>query len=212
MTKYKIFHSVNSGLCFYNDYKSIMIDFLHGGKEVGFSKFPTSLYENMLNKEGLFSRETSLFFTHTHKDHYDVMLLNEFEKLYPISFQTVTTLKTVHEGKQFKDVNHQSIILTLDDNHYFVSGDALLDEQTAINTKELISSTDLEAIFVNPYQLISQAFKAFRKQLNIKNIYLYHLPFAEDDCYNAINLANNAIKFNQNLNIKILKNMEDIQI
>jgi hypothetical protein len=71
MKKQKIFHTVNSGLCFSNAEESLLIDVFHNGKRLGFSPTPEKLIRQMKKHEGMFATAPDLAFTHLHEDHYD---------------------------------------------------------------------------------------------------------------------------------------------
>ena len=66
-----IFHSVNSGLYFWDGRDGLLIDGIHRGPETGCSSTPPSLRRQLEEGSGLFAHLTGLLFTHLHGDHFD---------------------------------------------------------------------------------------------------------------------------------------------
>lgn len=215
MDKIFAFHSLNSGLYFRDKDNGLLIDMLHSGSDTGFSKFPQSLLQDMKQHTGIFSHKNDLIFTHTHSDHFDDKLVDQFHSLYqnssiyipnrsklncqefPLS-ESVSLIKTasfdiyafksIHDGPAFEEVFHISYLIQIYNMSYIILGDALLDS----NLFHLFSPyihTPIQGIFLNPYQLNNPISQTYFRHINSKHLFLYHLPLPEDDIYNYQLLA-----------------------
>lgn len=202
-----IFFTVNSGLYLkYRDF-SCLIDGLHAGKTEGFSDFPDSLSRELHSGTGIFAGLNTLLFTHLHPDHFDNHLLELGRTLpsrpgifcpdaalctLPYSqisngiYQTELdkevvfySVKTRHDGEKYRNVEHVSYLLRIAGETFFIAGDAEFAEADAQIFLEI--SQQISAAFVNIYHISSPKRRRFLKILSPESIFLFHLPFPEDD-------------------------------
>ena len=207
-------YTVNAGLCIATDEESLLIDVLHR-KETGFSPAPQALLNRMAAHSDLFSRKLHLAFTHLHGDHFDSALVRRFLAEYPETdfygpglehavtgspaaaarTQTVdlgsfhlAAFETIHDGKPFADQPHLSFCIKVQGQTFVICGDATLEPELADRIFSVCPGT-VDAVFLNVYQLASVSGGAFLKKLQPKQIFLYHLPFSEDDVYGFHKIA-----------------------
>jgi hypothetical protein len=236
MKKQKIFHTVNSGLCFSNAEESLLIDVFHNGKRLGFSPTPEKLIRQMKKHEGMFATAPDLAFTHLHEDHYDPELVRQFLREYPgariyapgfavkglrlrelpdgseeINFGsfTVTSFPTVHDGPQYISQPHRSLWLSSPAGQYLLCGDAYLDGKLADNLEKQ-GKLRPKAVFVNLYQLGEPNGKAFLKRICPQKVFIYHLPMEEDDVYNYRRLAGEMLSGKEGFSVEMLKPMHRV--
>ena len=214
----KIFHTVNAGLYFHNIENGLLVDGLHLG-DGGFSVTPKALTDQILSHTGIFSKKIDLAFTHLHGDHYDPRLVRRFfdrnpdssiyapdlsvacdstrnlasgiDRLHFGSF-SLTTFPTIHDGALFADQPHRSFCLQTEGRQYVICGDAILHSSLA---KQMLAfcSDKTVAVFLNVYQLASDSGLAFLKLMKPEHIFLYHLPFPDEDPYNYRTMAKSTI-------------------
>ena len=215
-----VFHSVNAMLYFYAQGHGLLVDGAHGGYPEGFSNPPSQLQCQLRRRTGLFSHVDTLLFTHLHPDHFDASALDAIleaspaPRVYgpgldrcsipvrPVSagitglsdppFQ-VLAINTVHDGASFSCVPHRSYLLSCGEECFFIGGDAVLGLPQA----DLLAQMDhppVTAAFLNPYQLSSSGGQAFLRALSPQRVFLYHLPFPNDDRYGFYPLARQALR------------------
>lgn len=210
--KLQIYHTVNSGLYFWNGKSGLLIDGLHTGKEAGFSNTAERYIQMIEKKEGFFGQMNDLLFTHTHRDHYNKKLADRFLERNPDSFiygpgldkkrvqsvllekgiwqirmrdYIIYVFETKHDGKIYEEVPHYSYLVQAGGQRLWVGGDAILMPALADKVKDLCASAGCYAAFVMVYQPGSRLGREFLRNLLPENIYLYHLPYREEDgfCY-----------------------------
>lgn len=202
-----IFHSVNAGLYFWDGRNGLLIDAVHEGRDEGLSPMPAFLVEQMRRGSGLFRHLTGVLFTHLHHDHFDPAKVQYLEqaisgipiygpnllkgraKLEAVCLDAYHVIMggaaiwawdTCHDGKTFAGTPHQSFLVELNKECFFVAGDAVLtasDGERVLN----VCRTPVTAAFCNLYQLASPDGQAFLRTLSPEQVFLYHLPFPEDD-------------------------------
>lgn len=214
--KLQIYHTVNAGLYLWNGKSGLLIDALHGGKRTGFSDTLDRYIRMMQRKERFFGQTNDLLFTHTHEDHYDEKLVEEFFRLNPDSFiygpgldrsevqslllekgvcrlrmrdYIIYACSTEHDGKAYAGEPHCSYLIRSGDRFVWVSGDALLDLSLADKVRGIVPEGRVSAAFVMVYQLGSVSGREFLGRLSAENIYLYHLPYREDDRFHYYRMA-----------------------
>lgn len=214
--KLQIYHTVNAGLYIWNGKSGLLVDALHGGKNLGFSDTPDRYVQMMERKESFFGQQNDLLFTHTHEDHYDPKLAERFLEMNPDSFiygpgldrsnvqpvvletgsgliqirdYTIYTFKTEHDGKPYAGCPHCSYLVQFGGQCLWISGDAVLEASLADQVKAVCGGRQVDAAFVMVYQIGSKAGKEFLEKLSPNTSYLYHLPYKEDDVHNYYRLA-----------------------
>lgn len=155
------------------------------------------------------AKEIHLTFTHLHDDHFSGKQVRDFMRKYPtakicmpemwisgvnldenirrtyildLGRSHLTAFPTVHDGKEYAKVPHQSLMLQASGQQHLICGDALLDLSLARHVQRACPG-DICAAFVNVYQLASKPGQAFLKAICPRHIFLYHLPFKEDDIF-----------------------------
>ena len=214
----KIFHTVNAGLYFHNSEHGLLIDGLHLG-DGGFSVTPKTLVEQILSHTGLFAKKIDLAFTHLHGDHFDPALVRRFYEKNPDSGIyapelsmacssvknlaggidrlwfgdfLLTTFSTTHDGAPFANQPHRSFCLQAEGQQYIICGDAILNQSLAKQMTAFCSETT-DAVFINVYQLASPGGLAFLKEIDPQQVFLYHLPFPEEDPYGYRKMAKSIV-------------------
>lgn len=211
----RIFHTVNAGLYLWNHNTGILIDGIHTGKETGFSLMPPTLTNALDQHAGLFAHTDVLLFTHLHNDHFNRPLLQRalehtpqplvYGPLLPESTTTprqlcpglcsielgqarALALETVHDGKLYQDVRHDTFLLQFHGESIFVAGDAILEPDQARILADF-HGVPTAAAFINVYHAASASAQAFLRSLAPERVFLYHLPFPEDDAYHYYSTA-----------------------
>lgn len=206
--KLRIYHTVNEGLYLWNGRSGLLIDALHGGVSEGFSDMPEKYKKLMMEKKSFFRETNDLLFTHLHDDHYDAGLVELFAQLNPSSYfygpgldkNNVSVVKsdnhfdymkmrdyqiyafdTEHDGKQYAGYPHRSYLIECGEERIWISGDALFSEKLADDVCRACDGKTIDRAFVNVYQIGSRNNLNFLQAIAPKDIYLYHLPYPEDD-------------------------------
>lgn len=212
----QIYHTVNAGLYLWNGKSGLLIDALHGGKGTGFSDTPDRYIRMMKRKEQFFGQTNDLLFTHVHADHYDEELVKQFFVQNPDSliygpgldrskvqsvllekgiFQIrmrnyiIYSFSTEHDGKAYTEEPHCSYLIQSGEQYLWVSGDAVLKPALADKVRSISSDGRILAAFVMVYQPESRSGRDFLRKLSAENIYLYHLPYREDDIFHYYRMA-----------------------
>lgn len=215
-----VFHTVNSGLYFWKDGTGLLIDGLHTGSKVGFSDMPPELVQELNAHAGLFAHLDGLVFTHFHEDHYDeerttvalqavptpLLYLPETsqctalvrssgpgEKILRIGAAEIFAADTLHDGPAFHGDIHESLLLKIGEECFFIAGDAALQESQATPFLNF-SQGKISAGFFNLYQLASPQGQAFIQKLSPQRIFLNHLPLESDDNYHYIKMARQVVR------------------
>ncbi len=214
-----------------------MIDALHGG-EGGFSRTPNEIMKHISRHTDSLATKIDLAFTHLHGDHFNMERVSDFMDKYPsaeiyapemwksgiYTYESSKRIRdadlgrfhliafpTVHDGKEYTRVPHQSLMLRTSDQQQFICGDAALDMSLARDIQKNCPGT-IKAVFVNLFQLASKDGQAFLKEIRPQHIFLYHLPFLKDDVYAYRKIAEGIIeKLPQELNyIQVLEAMQPV--
>ena len=215
-----IFHSVNSGLYFWDGENGLLVDGIHNGVEEGCSDMPEFLAVQLQNGCGLFSHLTGVLFTHLHHDHYDARRVRSLVQQRPelpvygpglkcdpvrirpagqkawvirMGSASIFARDTVHDGARFQRDPHQSYLLRMGEEHFFIAGDADLGAEDATAFYEA-SGGRVNGGFFNLYQLVSSRGQEFVRQLRPERVFLEHLPFKKDDRFHYHRLARQASK------------------
>ncbi len=216
----RIFHGVNNALYFRCKGATVIVDGIHQGHPDGFSSMHPAMRDALLRHRGVFRRPELILFTHLHTDHYDRALLLRALEVRPVPpvygpglelsslkpqplgggyFRlpfdggTLYAQDTVHEGAQFRDEPHQTYLLELAGERFFLAGDAILREEDAVRLRALAGGP-IAAAFLNVYQLWAQESAAFLRILAPERLFINHMPFPEDDLGNLYGLARQIIR------------------
>lgn len=185
--KVRLTLSANAGIALEMGDLVFWIDALHERKVSGFSTLDEALRKRIFSGE--FPKPDLLLYTHLHPDHYSESLTRQARKMYPdlrvilpgdgecfnCGDVRVSYLKTAHEGAQFADVSHHSILLECSGKRVFISGDCALAEPA-------LKGADYDLAVLDFPWLTLRKGRDFLTQNSVaKRVVLYHLPFAEDD-------------------------------
>ena len=181
-----VFHSVNAGLFYQVEDCGLLIDTLHDGGR-GFSCTPGNILNQIAAHTNVAAKEIHLTFTHLHDDHFSGKQVRDFMRKYPtakicmpemwisgvnldenirrtyildLGRSHLTAFPTVHDGKEYAKVPHQSLMLQASGQQHLICGDALLDLSLARHVQRACPG-DICAAFVNVYQLASKPRQAF---------------------------------------------------
>lgn len=217
-----IFYTVNSGLYLVDNGYGLLVDGLHGDAEGLFSVTPDALAEQVIKWSGPFGHLKGMLFTHLHDDHYDerlvkrlmatpqppllygpglaastvasTMQLRDGIHLLQLGGVRVLAMDTVHDGKPFQNEKHQSFLVDFAGEGVFIAGDAVFTGQDACRLKEAAGDVRIAAGFFNLFQLGRRPLLEFVRELAPKRVFLYHLPFPQDDTHNLAGLAARVIQ------------------
>lgn len=215
-----VFHSVNSGLYLWDGENGLLVDGIHQGREEGCSPMPEFLSMQMRRGSGLFAHLNGLLFTHLHRDHYDPARVHCLLREHPeLPFYTpgshcgptavcsvrrgectvrmgsayILARNTVHDGERFRGDAHQSYLIRMGGETFFIAGDAALTPEDAAAFSGFYGG-EVDAGFFNLYQLSSPQGQDFLRILCPRRIFLEHLPFREDDRFHYRSLARQAAR------------------
>lgn len=148
-----VFHTVNAGIYLQEGDYGLLIDALHGG-EGGFSRTPNEIMKHISRHTDSLAAKIDLAFTHLHGDHFNMERVSDFMDKYPsaeiyapemwksgiYTYESSKRIRdadlgrfhliafpTVHDGKEYTRVPHQSLMLRTSDQQQFICGDAALD-------------------------------------------------------------------------------------
>lgn len=234
--KLQIFHTVNEGLYLWNGKSGLLIDALHGGVSEGFSNMPEKYKRLMTEKKSIFRKTNDVLFTHLHDDHYDAELVGIFAGLNPDSYfygpgleknntsvvqsnngldfmkmrdYNIIAFHTKHDGKPYVGYPHRSYIVEWEDERIWVSGDALFSDELAEDVLDTCGGKRIDRAFVNVYQIGSRNNLSFLQKIHPKEIYLYHLPYPEDDKARYYHLAKGCISKCARMGIEVKQLQQD---
>lgn len=186
-----------------------MVDVLHRGTAGGFSPTPPEICSQFMTHTGLFQDAPHFAVTHFHPDHFSDVMVRRFMDEYPqskvylpslssrgvhrhplsdrsecVDFGnlSIISFEAIHEGAKFADDPNRIFDLVMENRHYLLCGDACLDNDLARRVSS-VCPMHPDAAFINVYQLNSPGGKDFLLRIKPKRIFLYHLPFPEDDVY-----------------------------
>lgn len=214
-----IFHSVNCGLYFWDGITGLFVDGIHDGAELGYSPMPDFLRGQLNRQSGLFAHTDGLLFTHLHRDHFQRAGVRKMlakgspplvygpglaERSAPIrairpglcrvqmAGAYILAKDTLHDGAQYINDPHQSYLIRMGGQTFFIAGDAKLSREDAGTFGQFYGSVD--AAFFNLYQLSSPEGLDFLRLLAPGRAFLYHLPFREDDRFHYRTLARQIVR------------------
>lgn len=204
-----IYHARNTGLFFYHGATGILVDGIHNGRKVGMSEMSDEWERDLNRSAGIFAHTDALIFTHLHPDHFCEEKVNGFLEDHKeissygpswgksnvkkaeisdrmgcikIGDANIITMKTIHDGEIYRQDPHESLILQMGKETFFIAGDAELFEADAEDVLRVTDHVDMA--FVNLYQLGGKTGMEFLNRLKPDRIVLYHLPEPEDDDWN----------------------------
>ena len=96
---------------------------------------------------------------------------------------SVVFIPKPHDGPEFAAVPNHALVISSKTESWFISADAVLDEQLAYTVLPFSVSGTFRGAFINPLQLASPGGKAFLRALSPEEVFIFHLPFTEDDLY-----------------------------
>lgn len=202
-----IFYMINAALYFYFNGTGILIDGVHEGHKKGFSSMPVRMDHDLRFHTGFFSDLRGALFTHLHDDHYDRRRLEYLMQFsgrlsvygpqltvsnvrterqtagllsFTIENTRILSMANTHDGEIYRSEPHRSFFLTSGKESFFVAGDAVLRPYELSAIQDCLPE-NVTAAFVNHFQAASVEGQEYLRRLNPERIFLYHLPFPEDD-------------------------------
>lgn len=101
-------------------------------------------------------------------------------------------LDTLHQGKQYRSVYHQSILLESRGETVLFLGDGVLKENAAKNLRAFVPSVD--QVFINALGLSDPGFRTFFRIVPARALQVYHVAPEEKDIYNYYAVAKSAAR------------------
>lgn len=202
-----IYHTVNSGLFLFYRGCGLLIDGLYEGEKVGMSPFSPQLRDQLESRQGLFAHLNAALFTHLHPDHYSAPLLDRLQAVLPgaavfcpeeasgprdamrysVGPFHILSFPTVHDGKEYVNTPHDAYLIEAGGERILLPGDAGFSEGTDYFAGFCPEGAD--AVFVNPYQMLSAKLRALLRRWQPDRVFLNHLPYPRDDSFQYRALA-----------------------
>lgn len=225
MEKAKIILSANAGICITLSDCTIWIDALHRHKTERFSTVTKDMWEEM---KRTFPRPDILFFTHKHPDHYSTTLIKEAMEQYPkaklispnadfenqlilsgkkVEFKykniDFSFIKLIHEGRFYHDTNHYGVILEYKNEKWLIAGDC------EVCCPDIADHFDY--VFLPfPWITLSKGRKFIEENIKPKELFVYHIPFEEDNNENYREAVCKSIPLiDSNIKTRVLQNKFD---
>ena len=198
--------SANGGFSLGIGGRRFVIDALHDGQRDTYASLDPRQYVT-LSRNIAFSDPTAICFTHCHRDHFSRRLTEEYCGLYPAAelllpepffpTQVVMTqcheefswgdvtlhaFRTVHAGKEYKNVPHYSFIVSFSGKRVFVAGDADVSDQTLLAAQLSGGCVDV-AVLPFPWATLTRGRSLVTGSLRPKKLILNHLPKNDDYGY-----------------------------
>lgn len=203
--------SANAGISIaWHGYK-IWVDALHTEKAPGFSSLSRTMWATIQSSD-VFAPPDLICFTHCHGDHYSRELTAHAQALWPnarlllpqqefdsqllLAGSTVKIslgelslqfLRLPHEKAKESSVPHYGLLLSDDSFHVLISGDCEI--ASPILTRHLDSIPIDLAILDFPWLTLERGRQYLRTILRPQHLFLYHLPFPEDDINGYLDAA-----------------------
>lgn len=92
-------------------------------------------------------------------------------------------IKTIHDGERFACEPHVIYVLEMGEDVFIIGGDGILTREMAERIQRLLES-QVTAVFVNVFQLLAEEKSGFIRSILPEKVFLYHMPFPEDDVNN----------------------------
>ncbi len=162
----------------------------------GFSGLDDGIYGDILQKNGIFSGLSGLFFTHCHPDHFDAMRVQHAREILtscrvftpdeePDAVGTVqcgpfsvSWYETEHLPYKDAQVRHAVFLIKTENCAIYILADAISDAEVH---RKILNGIKPDVIFVNPMHLSNPAMREFLHELMPKHIYTYHIPTDPED-------------------------------
>lgn len=209
----KLYHSVNSGLYFWNGAGGLLVDGLHGcGPYQCFSPMPAELRHGMVRRASLFAHLNGAVFSHGHGDHCDPDAMYFIQHGTPavpcfLWGGTGNTLPFSPVGPGiFRAEVGGFLVYAIETGHNSVDHkhEALFRLPTCVflirnGSEQFLAAADgdltgkdverlrpfgrIDLAFCNSYHLTQPDNLDFFQRAEIDRLAIYHLPFQEDDVF-----------------------------
>lgn len=195
--------SANAGVALRCGQALIWVDALHGKKIPGFSTVSPDLWR-FIQQSGAFADPDLLLFTHCHPDHYSRELTIQAKKRYPraalalpeqefrdqfliserqdrldVRGASLRFARLTHEGEQFADVPNYGCIINFMGFRTLIAGDCAV---ASPELADFVGAERIDLALLNfPWITLRKGRDFLEEVLRPTHLFLYHLPFAEDD-------------------------------
>lgn len=102
--------------------------------------------------------------------------------------------KTIHDGKDYRNVDHYVYQINLLEHHILVMGDT---DFRCPELETMLANQSIDILIVNWLFLNNRIGRAFINKVNPQQLLIYHLPFENEDRYNYIKIAKSDLKKHQ---------------
>lgn len=212
--------SANAGIALELDHRRIWVDAVHTEKQIGFSTLTPSLQKEMLHCEAFLHPEF-ICFTHCHGDHYSEDLVRTAERIWsgaqvilpeklpPDGWEIeqdgmkLSFLPLPHEGAQYADTVHYGMMVSYLDRNILIPGDCALASPAL---SQAILGWKMDAVLLNfPWITKMTGRKYVQEHFGDCPIFVYHLPFSEDDCNGYRRAAEDSVaRYFPNQDVRLL--------
>ncbi len=118
--------------------------------------------------------------------------LGDGMECFQIGTAEIITRQTIHDGEIWRKDFHNSLLIKMGDESFFIAGDAELFETDA---DAFLQYTDeVQMAFVNLYQLNGKTGQDCLAKIQPQRVMLYHLPYEEDDSYHYLQLSRQIVR------------------
>ena len=187
--------SANAGVSVTTPSMRCWIDLLHEGTVETFSGVTEELWERICSHPD-FKDPDVIAVSHFHPDHYSETLVKAARERFPnavyaapdrmppghmlkIGKDTILFLRTVHEGRAYRETEHYGILLLSEEHRIFFTADAKVGEE-ALDVLEPYLPVDV-VVAAFPWLTTQKGRTLLREAADPDLVILYHLPFAQDD-------------------------------
>lgn len=218
--------SANAGVAIHIGGYRIWVDALHTQKQKGFSAVDVPLQKRMLQCAA-FANPDLILCTHCHPDHFSEALTKEAKKLWPdakimlpepcfdgqieikgeehihrLGDLSLRFIRLPHDGQQYAGCVHYGVLITIGGKTILLPGDC---RTGAEELEEAIGENRIDLALLNfPWLTLSKGRAFVDTVMKPSQILLYHLPFAEDDCFNYRDAAMKTVQKMDNGNVQLL--------
>lgn len=212
----------NAGIALELNGHSIWIDALHTNQAAGFSTVSPALWAQV---QALLPPPELIFFTHCHSDHYSRQLTAQALGLWPAAKLilpqqdfagqlllsgrevrlsagglTLRFLRLPHEGGM--DIQHYGLLLSSGGLHILISGDC---ETASPVLSQCLEGIPIDLAVLNfPWLTLRRGRRYLEDVLRPQHLFLYHLPFPEDDVNGYLQAARRAAETTALLDVRLL--------
>ena len=193
VSAYSVSLSANAGVSLQMGPHRIWVDALHTRQAEGFSTVSPELWARMQAEEA-FTAPDVICFTHCHRDHYDrTLTLGGLELRF---------FRLPHEGDGVPPAPHYGLLLSDGRFRVLIPGDCTV-ASTAL--AEHLRGVEIDLALLNFPWVTKKRGRVFVEEiLRPRHLFLYHLPFREDESHRYRAATRRACRFLELPDVRLL--------